>query len=132
MIRVMLLMFISVQVMAADFPGRLFYTSQQRAVKKTQVVNHSISAIAYQGYVKRSDGVNAQWVNGQPREVDGRQDIKLLKQVGVPSLKVGQYYDANQHKVSESYEQRMFTPVDDISSWQLPQLDDHDVPDPQQ
>ncbi|BBP02149.1 hypothetical protein [Sulfuriferula nivalis] len=132
MIRVMLLMLISAQVMAADFPGRLFYTSQQRAVKKTHGVKQSIGAIAYQGYVKRSDGVDTQWVNGQSREVDGRQDIKLLKQVGVPSLKVGQYYDVKQHKVSENYEQEMLAPVDNISPWQPPQLDDHDAPDSQQ
>jgi hypothetical protein len=129
MIKALLLLLISVQVLAADLPGRLFYTPQQRSAKKQHVVKHGVSDLAYQGYVKRSDGVNTQWVNGQVRSVGMQQDVTAYKQLGLPDIKPGQRYSSQQHKVLESYEQVAISPAKDELPWQPPQLDDHDAPD---
>lgn len=128
MIKALLLIICSGQVMAADVPGRLFYSPQQRAAKQHQVEKPNVSTTVYQGYVERSDGVNTQWVNGKVRMV-GVQSNMLLKQNGVPTLKPGQRYDAQRRKVQESYEQVAQMPELTVAPWQPPQMDKPDAAD---
>lgn len=129
MIKAICLILLSANVMAADLPGRLFYTPQQRMVKKSAVVaKPHASEMAYQGYVKRSDGVNTLWVNGRAQLVMTPRDVTQLKQTGVPNLRPGQRYDVQQHKVLESYEQAEIAPADELLQWQPPQLENHDMP----
>ncbi|MFA5172638.1 MAG: hypothetical protein WC426_13835 [Sulfuriferula sp.] len=129
MIRAIFLILLSANVVAADLPGRLFYTPQQRMVKKSAIVaKPHVSEMVYQGYVKRSDGVNTLWVNGRAQLVTTPLDVTQLKQSGVPNLRPGQHYDAHQHKVLESYEQAAIAPADEVLQWQPPQLENRDAP----
>ncbi len=119
---------LSINVIAADLPGRLFYTPQQRAAKKPVVTTPRVSeGVSYQGYVKRSDGVNTLWINGQARLSRTQTDVAELKQAGAAELKPGQHYDARQHKAQESYMQTTIAPVEDVLQWQPPNLDKYDA-----
>ncbi len=129
MIKAICLILLSANVMAADLPGRLFYTPQQRMAKKSvAVAKPHASEMVYQGYVKRSDGVNTLWLNGRVQLVTTALDVTQLKQSGVPNLRPGQRYDVQRHRVLESYEQAAITPADEVPQWQPPQLENHDAP----
>ncbi|NOT17007.1 MAG: hypothetical protein HOP20_02920 [Sulfuriferula sp.] len=126
-IRLFLLLF-SVQALAADLPGRLFYTPAQRLAKKpTAAVARSVSSVAYQGYVQRSDGVNSIWIGGKVQAVTGQVNLNQFKPASAPALKVGQRYDGQQHRVLENYEQIAEPQMMDTPRWQPPNLDKYDA-----
>jgi hypothetical protein len=123
-----LLLLFTIQALAADLPGRLFYTPAQRMAKKPMAdVVRPVSSVAYQGYVQRSDGVNSIWVNGKVQVLAGQGNVNQLKQINTPALKVGQRYDGQQHKVLENYEQIAEPSVIDAPRWQPPNLDKYDA-----
>lgn len=129
MIKIICLLLLSVQVMAADLPGRLFYTPQQRTAKKPVIARTAhAGTTVYQGYVMRSDGVNTLWVNGQVRQTGTAVDMQQLKLPATPSLKPGQVYDGRGHKIIENYDQVVVAPEPEIPQWVAPALVDKDVP----
>ena len=116
---------------AAEPPGRIFFTPEQRVQLDTlrqqkavasQVRDEPIpETITYNGIVRRSDGKTTVWVNDEAlsessllnkQSMVGRvgRDGQITLQAAAVKLKVGQSATLFTGKVDESFTQRKVTP----------------------
>ena len=116
---------------AAEPPGRIFFTPEQRAQLDTLRQQKAVASqardepipetVTYNGIVRRSDGKTTVWVNDEvlsesgllnKQSIVGRvgRDGQITLQAAAVQLKVGQSATLFTGKVDESFTQRKVTP----------------------
>ncbi len=115
---------------AAELPGRIFFTPEQRAQLDTLRQQKAVASqardepipetVTYNGIVRRSDGKTTVWVNDEAlsetgllnkQSIVGRvgRDGQITLQAAAVQLKVGQSATLFTGKVDESFAQRKVT-----------------------